>query len=193
MIYQARKMWEIALLSLFIHTIHKIPIVLPDRLLNSGQEWCIICPRYLSTYENLYEWNLPNTDTQKKSDQQRSFSQFKIALWYVFCVRLLSYARLKRDLKATRSHYDYCQGSYEKETLGQKHNESLENQTWNLQKSVCDDGGQNSGKAMRHQRSVCMCQRHSFTRGHGNLRLYDINIKLIKLPWTLKIHTKNYI
>ena len=114
-IYQARKMWEIALLSLFIHTIHKISIVLPDRLLNSGQEWCMICPRYLSTYENLYEWNLPNTDTQKKSDQQRFFSQFKIALWHVFCVRLLSYARYKRDLKATRSHYDYCQGSYEKE------------------------------------------------------------------------------
>ena len=48
-IYQARKMWEIALLSLFIHTHHKTPTVLPDRLLNSGQELCIMCPRNLST------------------------------------------------------------------------------------------------------------------------------------------------
>ena len=46
-IYQARKMWEIALLSLFIHTLHKTPIVLPDRLLNSGQEMMHNVPKVL--------------------------------------------------------------------------------------------------------------------------------------------------
>ena len=54
-IYQARKMWEIALLSLFIHTIHKTPIVLPDRLLNSGQEMMHNVPKALEyLWESLW-------------------------------------------------------------------------------------------------------------------------------------------